>query len=326
MGKILVTGGAGYIGAHTCKRLAAAGHEPVTIDNLSTGHRSFVKWGPLVEADILDTDALTRALREHRPEAVIHFAAKAYVGESMQDPFKYYRNNVAGSLSLLTAMRAADVRTIVFSSTCATYGVPNVDLISEDTPQEPINPYGHSKLMIEKVLQDLSKRSELSYMALRYFNAAGADPSGEIGEWHEPETHLIPLAIASALGGSPLQVFGTDFPTPDGTAIRDYVHVDDLADGHLAALEYLLAGGASDAVNLGTGMGASVREVVDGLRLLQAPVSFVDADRRPGDPAHLVADNAKAKRVLGWSPAYPEIGGILETALTWHNTFNPSRF
>lgn len=318
MNKILVTGEAGYIGSHTSKLLAAAGYEPICYDNLSTGHSEFVKWGPLEIGDLHDTDRLTQVLKAYRPVAVIHFAASAYVGESVTNPFKYYRNNVGGTLSLLEAMRATGIDKIVFSSTCATYGMPNVNPISEDCPQYPINPYGQSKLMIERILSDLSDRGELAQISLRYFNAAGADKDGEIGEKHDPETHLIPLAIRSAQGGAPLNVFGTDFPTPDGTAVRDYIHVEDLGRAHILALEHLLSGGASNFMNLGTGTGNSVREIVTTLQKQGLPVNAIDAPRRPGDPAFLVADATKAKRLLRWEPRYTNIEEILKTAITWH--------
>jgi len=319
MNAILVTGGAGYIGAHTCKLLAHSGFEPVVFDNLSTGHREFVKWGPFVQADLNETDRLAEVLQRHRPKAVIHFAAHAYVGESVLNPLKYYLNNVGGTLSLLEAMRRTEVRTIVFSSTCATYGMPDRTLIDENTPQHPINPYGAGKLMIERMLRDLSARAELRYVSLRYFNAAGADKDAELGEWHEPETHLIPLAIQSAHGGAQLKVFGTDFDTPDGTAIRDYVHVEDLARGHLLALKYLLADGASASINLGTGSGSSVYEVIAALKDLKVNVNYSNAVRREGDPAYLVADISKAGRVLGWFPDYMGISDTLKTAVNWYS-------
>lgn len=318
MKKILVTGGAGYIGSHTCKLLARAGYQPVAYDNLSTGYKEFVKWGPLVVGDLHDSDRLDATMRAHRPVAVIHFAASAYVGESVRDPFKYYQNNIGGTLSLIEAMRRAGVNNIVFSSTCATYGVPNVRTIDEDCPQRPINPYGHSKLMIEQVLRDLAGRGEINHVCLRYFNAAGADRDGEIGERHDPETHLIPLAIRAALGGEPLNIFGTDFATPDGTAVRDYIHVEDLGRAHILALEHLLAGGGSDFINLGTGTGNSVREIVAALTALGLDVMAREAPRREGDPAYLVADAGKAKRILGWQPGYTDIKETLRTAIAWH--------
>lgn len=318
MKTVLVTGGAGYIGAHTCKRLFNAGYNPVTYDNLSTGHKEFVKWGKLVVGDLHDTQKLTQTLKQYEPIAVIHFAASAYVGESVENPFKYYRNNVGGSLSLIEAMISAKIRHLVFSSTCATYGVPDKQLIDEMTPQLPINPYGRSKLMVEQILQDLSSRNQLNYVALRYFNAAGADTDSEIGERHEPETHLIPLAIQSAHGGEKLKVFGTDFATPDGTAVRDYIHVEDLADGHIRALEYLVSGGVSNAVNLGTGHGSSVHEVIKVLQEIGVDVVFENTIRRVGDPAFLVADNTAASRVLNWEAKKPSIKETLRSALAWH--------
>lgn len=318
MTRILVTGGAGYIGSHTCKLLDAAGYEPVCFDNLSTGHVDFVKWGPLEVGDLLDTDRLTEVMSKYKPSAVIHFAASAYVGESVSNPFKYYQNNVGGTLSLLRAMRTAGVTTIVFSSTCATYGIPSSPLISEECPQVPINPYGQSKLMIERILHDLATRSELNQISLRYFNAAGADSDGQIGERHAPETHLIPLAIRSSSGGTPLKIFGTDFQTPDGTAIRDYVHVEDLGRAHLLAIEYLLAGGHSEFINLGTGKGSSVNAIISSLRSLGVAVNTSNTQRRDGDPPELVADASKARHILNWRPKYVHIEEILKTAIAWH--------
>lgn len=318
MKTVLVTGGAGYIGAHTCKRLFNEGYNPVTYDNLSTGHKEFVKWGDLEIGDLHDTEKLAKILERHRPIAVIHFAASAYVGESVENPFKYYRNNVGGTLSLIEAMIEANVKRLVFSSTCATYGVPDKNLIDELTLQQPINPYGRSKLMIEQILQDLSVRDQMRYVALRYFNAAGADRDAEIGEWHEPETHLIPLAIGSTIGGAKLKVFGTDFSTPDGTAVRDYIHVEDLADGHIKALEYLLSGGVSNAVNLGTGHGSSVREIIESIKTFGVDVAFENVARRAGDPPILVADNSKAKHLLNWTAKTPCITEILRSAFAWH--------
>lgn len=319
MKKILVTGGAGYIGSHTCKLLAASGYEPVCFDNLSTGYKEFVKWGPFVQGDLHDTNLLTRYIRTHEPVAVIHFAASAYIGESVANPFKYYRNNVGGTLSLLEAMRASGVKNIVFSSTCATYGMPDLKLIDENCPQHPINPYGQSKLMIEKILSDLVERQEIAQISLRYFNAAGADKDGEIGEKHDPETHLIPLAIRSAMGGMQLKILGSDFSTPDGTAVRDYIHVEDLGRAHILAVEHLLSGGTSEFINLGTGTGNSVKEIVNALQALGLHVNAIDAPRRVGDPAFLVADTAKAKRVLNWQPQYQNISETLSTAIAWHS-------
>lgn len=317
---VLVTGGAGYIGSHTAKALHRAGFTPIVLDNLSMGHAWAVKWGPLVQADLADRGALFSAMRAHRVEAVIHFAASAYVGESMQNPAKYFRNNVTGTLNLLEAMQEAGVRHLVFSSSCATYGIPQELPIPEEHPQQPINPYGESKLMGERLLRWFGECHGLGWVALRYFNAAGADPEGELGEEHEPETHLIPLVIGAALGvRGPVQVFGTDYPTPDGTAIRDYIHVSDLAQAHVRALEYLVQGGASQAFNLGTGVGHSVLEVIRAVeRLGGRQVPFEEAPRRPGDPPVLVARAQKAASELGWKACFgPE--EIIRTAWRWHS-------
>jgi UDP-arabinose 4-epimerase len=316
---VLVTGGAGYIGSHTAKALAAAGHRPVVLDDLSAGHREAVRWGPFVQGGIGDRAALEVVLREHRIDAVIHFAAHAYVGESMSDPAKYFRNNVAGTLSLLEAMKACDVHTIVFSSSCATYGIPDQLPISETTPQAPINPYGESKLVCERFLRWFGECHDFEWMALRYFNAAGADPDGEIGEDHDPETHLIPLVISAALGFRPdVKVFGTDYPTDDGTAVRDFVHVTDLAEAHVRALEHLRSGGASAALNLGTGRGWSVREVVDAVaRVTGMPVPVTDSPRRAGDPPVLIADVSLAAQQLGWRARFTGIDEIVATAVRW---------
>lgn len=317
---ILVTGGAGYIGSHTCKALAAAGYLPVTIDNLVYGHEWAVKWGPFERGDVGDSDFLRDIIRRHRIAAVVHFAAYAYVGESMTEPGKYFRNNVINSLSLLEAMHASGVKNLVFSSTCATYGVPEQIPIGEDHPQHPVNPYGESKLFVERAMQWYGQAHGLRSVALRYFNAAGADPDGEIGEDHDPETHLIPLTIAAALGQGPsLRIFGTDYPTPDGTAIRDYVHVTDLASAHVKALEYLQRGGESTALNLGTGTGHSVREVVAAVeRASSRTVPTLESPRRPGDPPQLVAAPGRTREVLGWQPLFSDIDTIVSTALRWH--------
>ncbi|PTN34125.1 UDP-glucose 4-epimerase GalE [Desulfonatronum sp. SC1] len=317
---ILVTGGAGYIGSQTCKALAEAGYRPVTLDNMVYGHEWAVRWGELVKGDILDGAALDALFAAHAPKAVIHFAAYAYVGESVTDPQKYYRNNVAGSLSLLEAMLRHGCRRIVFSSTCATYGEPLEIPIPETHSQHPVNPYGWSKLMIEKMLRDFDAAYGLRHVALRYFNAAGADPDGELGEEHDPETHLIPLAVLAAQGKrGPLSVFGRDYPTPDGTAIRDYIHVADLARAHVAALRFLLAEDRSDAFNLGTGSGHSVRQVVDMVREVGGrEVPTLDAPRRAGDPPALVAVADKARAVLKWEPSLPRLRDIVRTAWDWH--------
>lgn len=316
----MVTGGAGYIGSHACKALARAGYTPVACDNLVYGHAWAVRWGPLEHGDISERAWLDELITRYRPAAVMHFAAYAYVGESVQDPGKYYRNNVAGTLTLLEAMRDHGVQHFIFSSTCATYGIPERLPISEDRPQAPINPYGASKLMIERMLGDFETAHGLRSISLRYFNAAGADPDGEIGEDHTPETHLIPLAVRAAQGGAPaLSIFGTDYSTPDGTAVRDYIHVTDLADAHLLALADLLAGGTSAALNLGTGRGHSVREVVAATESVSGrPVPVREASRRAGDPPVLVADPRRAMQRLGWRPQYSDLDGIVETAWRWH--------
>ena len=317
---ILVTGGAGYVGSHACKALAAAGYLPVTFDSLVSGHRSAVRWGPLIVGDLGDDGALDAALAGHRFDAVVHFAAHAYVGESVRDPGKYFRNNVVNSLRLVDAALAAGVRHIVFSSTCATYGLPDSLPISEAQPQRPVNPYGESKLFVERALHWNGVAHGLRSVALRYFNAAGADIDGEIGEAHDPETHLIPLAIGAALGrAGPLQIFGTDYPTADGTAMRDFIHVADLASAHVRALDHLLAGGESAALNLGTGVGHSVKEVVASVERASGrtvPVEY--APRREGDPPVLVADAAKARELLGWLPRHSALDAIVQSAWRWH--------
>jgi UDP-arabinose 4-epimerase len=317
---ILVTGGAGYVGSHACKALAKAGYLPVTYDNLSRGYRQAVRWGPLVEGDLHDRARLVTALREHNIAAVMHFAAFAYVGESVSEPELYYRNNVGGTLALLGAMRAAEISTIVFSSTCAIYGTPDTVPIVETAAVRPVNPYGETKLAIERALGWYGQAYGLRSVALRYFNAAGADPDGEIGERHDPETHLIPLVIRAALGqAGPVSVFGTDYPTPDGTAIRDYIHVADLADAHVRALAYLDAGGSSAAFNLGTGTGHSVREVIAAVEHQgNHAVPRTDAPRRAGDPPALVADPTLADRILGWRASQSDLTTIIRTALAWH--------
>jgi UDP-arabinose 4-epimerase len=316
---ILIVGGAGYIGSQTAKAAAGAGLEPVVLDNLVYGHRWAARWGPLVEGDIADRTVLDRVFREHRVTAVIHFAAYTYVGESVQNPRKYFGNNVAGTLALLDAMIDHGVRQIVFSSTAATYGDPIEVPITEDHPQKPINPYGESKLAVERMLHWYQGAYDLRYAALRYFNAAGADPDCEIGEDHDPESHLIPLTIGALLGRAPeLKVFGTDYPTPDGTAIRDYVHVADLADAHLLALGRLGKGDKALALNLGTGTGHSVREVIASVEKISGrKVPRVEVGRRAGDPPSLVADPSRAKQSLGWRPKYAELDTIVEHAFRW---------
>ncbi len=316
MKRVLVTGGAGYIGSHTCKCLAGRGIEPVTYDNLSRGRGDAVRWGPLVRGDIGDLAMLRQTMRRFRPDAVIHFAAFAYVGESVADPAEYYRNNVTGTLILLDAMRAAGIDKLVFSSSCATYGVPRKLPIAEDAPQVPISPYGRSKLMIEQILTDVSRAYGLRSVALRYFNAAGADPDGEIGECHDPETHLIPRALMAASGSIPsLEVFGDDYPTPDGTCVRDYVHVTDLANGHVLALCHLDAGGESLGVNLGTGHGTSIRDILGAVaRVTGHEVPVVMRPRREGDPPAIWADPTRARDSFGFSPSWSDIETIVRTA------------
>lgn len=318
---ILITGGAGYIGSHTAKVLGNAGMTPVVLDNLEYGHRAAAFWGPLIEGDLGDKALLERVFRDHSIEAVIHFAGYAYVGESMLDPGKYFRNNLINTLQLLEVMQAAGVKRIVFSSTCATYGLPERSPISEAQLQKPVNPYGESKLAVEKALRWYGLLHGFSWAALRYFNAAGADPDGQIGEDHAPETHLIPLAIDAALGKLPqLDLYGTDYDTPDGTAIRDYVHVTDLGLAHLSALRYLQGGGESGPFNLGTGTGHSVREVIRMVEKASGrPVPVRECPRRPGDPPALVADAGKAVRVLGWRPEHSSLESIVGTAWRWHS-------
>jgi UDP-arabinose 4-epimerase len=321
-GAVLVTGGAGYIGAHACKALSRAGYLPVVFDDLSRGHRAAVRWGPLVEGQLADGERLRVAMTQYRVSAVMHFAAYAYVGESVADPGLYYRNNLGGSLCLLDAMRATGVDKIVFSSTCATYGIPHTVPITEAAAQLPVNPYGETKLAIERALHWYGAAYGVRSVSLRYFNAAGADPDAEIGERHEPETHLVPLVLLAALGRRPpIDIFGTDYPTPDGTAIRDYVHVTDLAAAHLLALEHLFAGRQSAALNLGTGHGHSVREVIAAAEaVVGAAVPAREAGRRPGDPPALVADPTRAAEMLGWHAEISDLETILQSALAWHSS------
>lgn len=317
---VFVTGGAGYVGSHCCKAFAEAGWNVVVYDNLSHGWRDFVRYGQFIEADILDFDALTSAIANAKPDAVAHFAALAYVGDSVKDPQPYYRTNIAGTQNILDAMRKHGVPSLVFSSTCATYGPPVRIPIDELHPQAPINPYGRTKLVAEWMLHDYAAAYGLRFVALRYFNAAGADPSGELGERHEPETHVIPLALRGA-GESDytFSILGSDYDTPDGTAIRDYIHVNDLARAHLKALDYLREGGSSEVINLGTGIGTSVKEIRDGVeRVTQRPVQTISAARRDGDPSHLVASPQKAANLLGWKAERSDVDTILGDAWAWH--------
>ena len=316
---ILVVGGAGYVGSHAAKALAAAGHRPLVLDNLSRGHREFVRWGDLIVGDLRDRVLLDRIFRENRIDAVMHFAALAYVGESVSDPGSYYDVNVGGTRVLLDAMIAARIPALVFSSTCAIYGEVGDAAIDEALPPRPINPYGMTKLVCERMMDDYGTAHGLRSIRLRYFNAAGGDPQLEIGEDHEPETHLIPLILDAALGRrQSISIFGSDYSTPDGTAVRDYIHVADLADAHVRALEDLLRGGSSAALNLGTGKGTSVAELVAAAeQLVGRSIRVERADRRAGDPARLVADATKAAQRLGWSPRVSDTVTILRDALAW---------
>ncbi|AIS32774.1 MULTISPECIES: UDP-glucose 4-epimerase GalE [Methanobacterium] len=317
---ILVTGGAGYIGSHANKELTRTGYETVVLDNMSYGHPDFLKWGVFEEVDLGDLESIRNVFRKYEIEAVMHFAAFTYVGESVEDPQKYYLNNLRNTLNLLQVMNEFEVRKLVFSSTCATYGNPQKIPLTEDHPQNPINPYGQGKLMVEKVLKDYSSAYGLRYVSLRYFNAAGADPEGEVGERHEPETHLIPLILDAAMGKrEDIKIFGTDYPTTDGTCIRDYIHVTDLADAHIKALKYLEDGGESEVFNLGNGNGFSVREVIEEARKVTGKeIKATETERRPGDPPVLVGSSEKARKILKWQPKYDDLTKIISTAWEWH--------
>lgn len=317
---ILVCGGAGYIGSHMVRMLLEKGHSPVIFDNLSTGHAEAVGDAAFVRADLLDKQALRRVFAEQHFDAVMHFSAKSLVGESVADPSIYYINNVVGTLNLLEAMREAGAMRLVFSSTAAVYGNPVTARIAEDHPLQPVNPYGQSKLMVERMLRDYAKAYGFRSVALRYFNAAGADASGEIGEAHNPETHLIPNVLRAALGTGPeLKLFGDDYDTPDRTCVRDYIHVTDLCDAHLRALDYMDANEGAHAFNLGNGNGFSVKQVVEAAwRVTGLEVPHSIAPRRAGDPAWLVADASRARDVLGWQPTYTDMDGIIESAWKWH--------
>jgi UDP-arabinose 4-epimerase len=321
--KILVTGGAGFVGSHACKALALAGHEPITLDNLERGHEWAVKWGPLERGDLRNEEDLRRAFETWLPSAVMHFAAYAYVGESTAEPLKYYENNVGGTAKLLKACAEFGCKNIVFSSSCATYGVPARLPLKEDDPQDAINPYGYTKLIVERMLKEAGAAHGIRHITLRYFNAAGADPEREIGEAHEPETHLIPLVLFAAMGLNPsIKVFGNDYPTPDGTCIRDYVHVSDLADAHLAAIDWLAAGKQSESFNLGNGQGFSVADVVRTCeKITGLPIVTEMCPPRPGDPPTLISDSQKAQKLLGWKPKYPRLEQQVGHAWHWFCQF-----
>jgi UDP-arabinose 4-epimerase len=326
MKTILVTGGAGFVGSHACKALSRAGYLPVVLDNLERGHERAVKWGPLEQGDLRNEEDLHRVFEARRPWAVMHFAAYAYVGESTAEPAKYYDNNVGGTAKLLQACAAFDCKNFVFSSSCATYGIPERLPLKEDDAQNPVNPYGYTKLVVERMLRDAETAHGIRHVALRYFNAAGADPDGELGELHLPETHLIPLVLFAAMGRQPsVRIFGNDYPTPDGTCIRDYVHVSDLADAHVAAIEWLAAGHPSDSFNLGNGQGFSVAEVVaTSEKVTGRPVKTEMCARRPGDPPILVSDSSKARRALGWAPKFAELDTQITHAWTWFRDKMPN--
>jgi UDP-glucose-4-epimerase GalE len=317
---VIVTGGAGYIGSHTCKALARAGFTPITYDSLARGHDWAVRWGPLERGDVVDKASLAAVFDRYRPVAVVHFAGLIYVGESVKEPLLYYHHNVGGTLALLEAMQAAGVRHLVFSSSAAVYGVPAQAPIDEDAELRPINPYGASKHMAERLVADSAAAWPLSWTALRYFNAAGADPEGELGEAHDPEPHLVPRALAAAAGDLPqFEIFGDDYDTPDGTCIRDYIHVADLAEAHVAALRYLLSGKPSQPINIGTGRGYSVREVIDTVkRVTGRDFPCPIGQRRPGDPARLVAAAGRAAELLGLTCRYPALADIVDHAWSWY--------
>lgn len=321
---ILIVGGAGYIGSHLNKEINKKGYETVVFDNLSYGHEDFVKWGTFERGDLGNIEDIRKIFKKYSIEAVMHFAAFTYVGESVEDPQKYYMNNVKNTLNLLKVILEENVKFFVFSSTCATYGNPVEIPITENHPQNPINPYGRGKLIVEQVLKDYSDAYGLKYVSLRYFNAAGADPDCEIGEMHDPETHLIPLILdAASSKREDIKIFGTDYDTPDGTCIRDYIHVTDLADAHILALEYLKNGGSSDFFNLGNGNGFSVKEVIETARKITGKeIKEVEVERRPGDPPILIGSSKKAMKILKWKPKYHDLSKIVETAWKWHQNIN----
>jgi UDP-arabinose 4-epimerase len=325
MRTILVTGGAGFVGSHACKALARAGYLPVAFDNLERGHLWAVKWGPFERGDIRNEDDVSRVFETWRPWAIMHFAAYAYVGESNLEPLKYYDTNVGGTVKLLRACVAFQCRNFVFSSSCATYGVPDRLPLTENDPQRPINPYGYTKLVVERMLRDAEDAHGMRSVALRYFNAAGADPGRELGELHEPETHLIPLVLLAAMGRVPsIQVFGNDYPTPDGSCVRDYVHVSDLADAHVAAIEWLSANKQSSAFNLGNGRGYSVADVIrTAEEITGLAIKTEIRPRRPGDPPSLVSDSSRARHLLGWKPNFPELRQQIDHAYQWFRSEMP---
>lgn len=319
--KVLVVGGAGYIGSHMVKMLLSKGHEVVTFDNLSGGYRDAVVGGEFVLGDLADQSALDAVFTKHKPQAVMHFASFIQVGESVRRPDMYYRNNLSNTLNLLDAMVAHDVKHFIFSSTAAVFGEPDYVPIDEAHPNRPVNPYGRSKLMVEQVLADYDHAFGLKSVCLRYFNAAGADPEGQLGERHDPETHLVPLILQAASGRrSEIQVFGRDYDTPDGTCVRDYIHIVDLCSAHLLALQHLVDGGASERFNLGNGEGFSVQQVIDTVeKVTGRKVKVVDGPRRDGDPARLVADSTRARAQLGWKPVYANLESIVQHAWAWEN-------
>lgn len=318
--RVLVVGGAGYIGSHTAKALRQAGREPIVFDDLSSGHEHAVKWGPLVRGDIRDADALRAAIRRHQPDAVMHFAARIEVGEGEKKPLHFYDNNVAGALNLVRVMGEEGVNNLVFSSTCAIYGDPERLPLDEAHPKRPVSVYGRSKLMVETMLEDIARAEGLKFAALRYFNAAGADPDGEIGEEHEPETHLIPNAIKASIGrGGAMKLFGTDYPTRDGSAVRDYVHVKDLAAAHILAADKLINGPDCLQLNLGSGQANTVREVLEAVeRATGHRVPVIEQPRRAGDAVALYADPAKVRAALGWRPKHSDLDTIVSTAWAFH--------
>jgi UDP-glucose 4-epimerase len=317
---ILIVGGAGYIGSHTNKLLHQKGFHTIVLDNLSRGHRELARWGTFIFGDLENRTLLQYIFRKYSIDVVMHFSAFAYIGESYNNPAIYYQNNVANTINLLNAMLEHDVRKFIFSSSCAIFGEPQYLPIDENHPKNPVNPYGWSKLMVEKILEDYDRAYDFKYVSLRYFNAAGADPDGKIGEIHQPETHLIPLVIEAALGKKEtIEIFGTDYDTKDGTCIRDYIHVSDLADAHFCALDWLIKNNKSEVFNLGNGIGFSVREIVDAVReYSKADFKVVNTSRRPGDPAILISSSEKAKELLGWNPKVTDINDIIKTSWEWH--------